>query len=80
MKEVFLVYKTDTWHSYNSRDLIGVGTTKEAALKICKQKAREDGYTLRGWNLQFLTEKNQTQGYDGPGEFVIEPADTNKLL
>lgn len=77
---VFMVYKTDVHHSYASRDIIGVATSQENALKLCREQAKKEGHSLKGWNMQFLQEKNQTQGYNGPGEFVIEEVYINKLL
>lgn len=81
MEEAFICYKTDNWHSYNSRDLIGVATDMGEALCLCQLQAQKEGFTLsHDEDLPFLKENNQTQGYKGEGEFVIEPVDTNVLL
>lgn len=80
MNEVFIVYKTDLWHSYESRDLIGIGTSIISALAICYQQAKKEGSKIsdgEAWNLENL---KQTQGYDGEGEFVIEEVQTDTLL
>lgn len=85
-KEVFLVYKTDTWHSYNSRDIIGVATRKEIAIRLVRKQAEKEGHPFRRndeedkWHMEFLNEKLQTQGYRGEGEFQIEAVDKNVLL
>lgn len=80
MEQVLLVYKTDPWHSYASRDLIGVTTHKWRAHKICQEQARKEGEEISEeemWNLKNL---KQTQGYSGEGEFQYEEVDTNVLL
>jgi hypothetical protein len=86
MKSIYLVYKTDTWHSYNSRDLIGVATTAKIAITLIKRKAKQEGHPFRPsnddhkWQLDFCAEKQQTQGYEGEGEFVWEEISKNTLL
>ena len=80
MESVFLVYKTDAWHSYASRDLIGVGNTILSAMALCVQQSRKENTKINGdqlWNLENL---KQTQGYNGEGEFVIEEVNTDNLL
>lgn len=79
MKEVFIVYKTDPWHSYASRDLLGVGTSKNHAIKLCKEQASKEGERISSDQLFNLNNINQTQGYSGEGEFVIEPVTVNTL-
>jgi len=76
---VYIVYKTDAWHSYASRDMLGVGTTKSNALKIVRQQVKKQGEKLSKDDLYNLDHINQTQNYNGEGEFVIEPLETNKL-
>jgi len=80
MKKAFIVYKTDVWHSYASRDLIGVCTTLLQAIKIVKAQAKKEGEKLSKYTLQFLSEKLQTQDYEGKGEFDIEEIEVNTLL
>jgi hypothetical protein len=79
MQEVFIVYKTDVWHSYASRELLGIGTTQAKAIDLCIQQAKKEGHTIPKEELSFLADKNQTQDYSGEGEFVIEPIKTNTL-
>ena len=76
---VYLVYKTDNWHSFASREILGVCTTKSNALKIVKQQVKKDGEKLSKDDLYNLEHINQTQNHNGEGEFVIKPIETNKL-
>lgn len=76
-KVLFIVYKTDAWHSYNSRDLIGVCTSIDKAFDLCQQQAKKEGcvVTKDEWV------KNQSQGYEGEGEFYVEKINNiNQLL
>ncbi len=77
---MYLVYKTDSHHSYASRDIIGVCTSLSSSVKICKQQAEKENEVISKeelWNLENLL---QTQGYSGEGEFQIEQFKTNVLL
>ncbi len=80
MAKVFLVYKTDNLHSYNSRDIIGVATREAKAIVICKLQARKEGWKLTEDQLFNLNNSKQTQGYSGEGEFQIEQVEKNVLL
>lgn len=80
MNNIFLVYKTDNWHSYASRDIIGACTTLTIAIRIVKQQAKKDGEKLNKDTISFLADKLQTQDYAGDGEFQIEPINKNTLL
>ena len=42
MKNVYIVYKTDAYHSYASRDVIGIATELIIAIDICKQQAKKE--------------------------------------
>lgn len=82
MEYVFLVYKTDSHHSYASRDLIGIATDESSAVSICVRQAHKEGFPLgvstsARWDLQQL---KQTQSYQGEGEFQYEQVQLNKLL
>ncbi len=72
---VTILYKTDFQHSFHSRDLIGVFTSKaklnQAVKRIIKTDLRENsnmkGTDLSGhikWNIDFFNEKGQTQGLE----------------
>ena len=77
---IYLVYKTDNFHSYNSRDIIGVATTLNNVKKIIKAQVKKEGEKLdkdQKFNLENI---KQTQGYSGEGEFQFEEIETNILL
>ena len=80
MKQVFAVYATDNWHSFASRDLIGIATSKQNAIKLCRQQATKDGVRLSRDSRYNLENINQTQEYKGEGELVIEELNTNILF
>jgi len=80
MEQVFICYTTDTWHSYASRDVIGIAIDLKTAISICKQQAKKDGFKIKGDALFELNNLKQTQSYKGSGEFVIEEITTNTLL
>lgn len=80
MKNVYMAYKTDSWHSYASRDIIGVGSTHDDAIAICQAQAKKERSSISGQEMFNLENINQTQGYKGEGEFVIEEIQLNTLL
>lgn len=77
---MYLVYKTDVWHSYASRDIIGVCTSQSSAINICNQQAEKEGEEIDKDQSFNLVTISQTQGYSGDGEFQIEEFETDKLL
>jgi hypothetical protein len=77
---MFLVYKTDNWHSYQSRDIIGLCTSAKKVIKICNAQAKKEGHKINKDQLFNLQTYNQTQGYKGEGEFHIEYVENNILL
>lgn len=80
MEEVFLVYKTDSHHSYKSRDIIGVVSTPSMAIAICKAQAKKESETISPEQIHNLRNIKQTQGYSGEGEFQYEAASLDELL
>lgn len=80
MHSVFLVYKTDPHHSYASRDIIGIATTPESAVKICQQQAHIEHEHIDTEQYHNLCNIKQTQGYSGDGEFQFEEVSTDTLL
>ena len=44
MKTVILIYQTDAWHSFSSRELIGIATTEKQRDKIVRKFMREAMY------------------------------------
>lgn len=77
---MYLVYKTDTHHSYASRDVIGACFDLFTAINICKYKAEKEGEEISKDDWFNLKDIKQTQNYAGEGEFFIEFVQTNKLL
>ncbi|HTN09214.1 hypothetical protein [Agriterribacter sp.] len=77
---MFLLYKTDTWHSYASRDLLAVCTTKPQVLRLCRLQALKENETLTSDDIFNLHTICQTQGYTGEGEFHFEEVKVNTLL
>lgn len=78
--KVYAVYKTDVQHSYASRDLIGIGELFISAFDLCKKQAKKEGYKISVDDEFNLRHISQTQGYEGPGEFVIEELTLNVLF
>lgn len=77
--EVYLVYKTDVWHTYGSMELIAVCTSQENVIKIVKQAAQLKGKKINQEQLELLSRIKQTQGYSGDTEFVVEEYFTDTL-
>jgi hypothetical protein len=81
MQHVILVFRTDMWHSYESRDLIGVCTDRVKAFEVIKQAVEEEGIPpLSEEQIDLLNRLGQTQDYHGKGEFYTEIYDINTLL
>lgn len=80
MERIYIVYKTDTWHSYNSRDVIGIADTIDSAIDICKQQAKKEHEKITKDQLFNLNNIKQTQGYSGSGEFQFEELQINTLI
>jgi len=81
MKSVYMLYKTDCWHTHASRELIGVCTTHFDIVKVIRERVAFEGEKPLPSNLwdQIFTIK-QTQNYEGDGEFLYEEIELNKLL
>jgi hypothetical protein len=77
---ILLVYKTDSHHSYHSREIIGVATSNEEAISICVNQSRRDDEEFDGEQMYNLRNIKQTQDYSGEGEFQYEEVKTNTLL
>lgn len=77
---IYLVYHTDNWHSYASRDIIGACTSITSVIRIIKAHAKKEGEKITKDQLFNLSSIKQTQGYQGTGEFQYEEIETNKLL
>ena len=87
MKQVYPAYHTDDWHSYASRDLIGVFTSKYKAIAVIKREIRKQ-LSWKEYNrvldtLKFQLETlNQTQSvsYDYDGEYDIDCLTLNEIV
>jgi len=78
--EVIIIYKTDTHHSYASRDIIGIATEFKEAVRICKQQAKKEHEKFDNACLFDLTNMQQTQCYKGEGDFQLETIQTDTLI
>lgn len=77
---MYLLYKTDAQHSYDSRDIIAAATSPINAILLAKQHANAEGEpitTEQLWNLQSF---NQTQGYEGEGEYQFEHVQEDVII
>lgn len=75
---MYLLFQTDAWLSYSSRDLIGVCTTKEKALILARRHAKRNGEKLNDDERANLIKLMQTQGRDT--NYQIEKVHINTLL
>lgn len=78
MRTIFLVWSTDNHHTQHSKELLGVCTSKFTAINLIQDVAKEEDETISQDDLYNLENINQTQNYEGYGEFTIEeqPLDT----
>lgn len=79
MNTVYVVYKTDSQHSYASRDIIGVATSHKMAISICRQQAKKEHRKINEEQLFNLNNIKQTQGYSD-GEFQFEEMKKDILI
>ena len=71
---VFAVYQADAWLSYDSRDLLGIYSTWNKALKRIRQSTKltnDDLYNLKNYN--------QTQ-CNGDINYIIEDIEVDQYL
>jgi hypothetical protein len=80
MTTAFLVYKTDNWHNFNSRNIIAVATNQKNAIALCKRQAAKEHQKIDRDQIFNLENYKQTQGYSGDGEFHFEEVPKNTLL
>ncbi len=78
--EIFLLFKTDVWHTHDSKELIAIGTTLEGAINLAVFHAKVSGDELTQEQLGLLRTIKQTQGYCGEGEYLIQNFFTGMLL
>ena len=83
---LYLIFTTDVWHTNESKDLIGIATTKLKVVSLINKHARsKSNPILTAEEKEFLNLVNQTQGYkdyDGDNEFeyLIETVAKNELF
>ena len=77
---MYLVYKTNAWHNYDSRVVIGLATSKEIAIEICTKYAENEFQTITEEQVFNLSNISQTQGYSGEGELEYEEIITDILF
>ena len=75
---MYILYETDAWLSYSSRDLIGVCTTHPKAVQVAKQHAKKHGKRLSQDDKFNLENISQTQGLEY--NYHIEEVEIDKLL
>ena len=84
---VIILYKTDNWHSYGSRDMIAICTGEmkpvelvvNEAVQLVKEQAEKEGETISSDDEYNLRNIKQTQGYKGEGEFDYEIYNQDEL-
>ena len=78
MTTVTILYRSDAWH--NNKEMLGVFTTKGNAINAAQQLALDEDEDLSIDDIYNLNNINQTQGYSGFGEFVVEEIEINKII
>ena len=79
MRNTYLIYSTDAWHSYTSRDIIGVGTSIPNCMKVIRAHIRKYGCDKLTEDNKFeLEHYRQTQGRST--NYFIEVIKKNVLL
>lgn len=76
--KTYILYTTDAWLSYSSRDIIAVCSTLKNAVKLAKQHSKDNDNCLNAYEVSFLLEKYQTQGREL--NYCIEEVDKNTLI
>ena len=80
-KVIFLVYTCNEWHETSSKTLIAVASTKDKAISMIKRHAAGiDDCQLCPDDINNLERINQTQGYEGGNEFMIEPFEIDSFV
>ena len=79
MSSIYLVYTTDAWNSYSSRELIGVCTTLANCMKVIRADVSEgEKEKLSEDDKKMLERYRQTQGREE--NYDIEEVNKNILL
>lgn len=78
MKNVFILFACDAWHTNESRRILTVGTSLDWCQKIAKRHAEEEEDPLSDEALEQLKSTNQTQGLDE--NYLIEEFSLNSYF
>jgi len=79
-KTLKILYKTDKYHTNTSRELLGVFDNLNDLAYAIETKASQEDCLISSDDWTNLQKINQTQGYDGEGEFFIELISLNELV
>ena len=74
--EVFLFYRTDNWNSRESKDLVYIGTNREASIKKLMKLESEP---ITGEQAEDIWRMNQSQCNNVGYEWVVEVWTLNHL-
>lgn len=77
---MFVLFKTDNWHSTANRELLGVATTKNNLIKLAREVAEKDEEEFTDEHDTQLRELLQTQGYGYYNEFLAVEVKINELI
>jgi hypothetical protein len=68
---IFVLHKCDCRHTTESMETIAFCSTKEKAIDLVVEQAKNEGYQIHEHDLYLLRTISQTQYYEGSGEFMI---------
>lgn len=79
MRKIYIVYSTDAWLSFRSRDVIGICNSIKNCVKVVQSCIKRRSYSSLSkddkWNLENIL---QTQGREN--NFHIEEVQINELI
>lgn len=77
----YLVFQADKWHTKTSKELLALATSKVKAINLIKNYAKiHYKMKISEDDIYLLETINQTQNFEGEGEFIIEEVEQNILL
>lgn len=78
MKKIKAIFTSDTWHSSDSKEMIGVCSKNTIGFikKYIKENNMED---LQEHDIESLETQKQTQSYMGGMQFIIEDWELDKI-
>jgi len=77
---VYALYHTDNWHTPESRELKGLFTDYKKMVAAVSTIANSDDVSLSDHDKYLLETIQQTQGYEGIGEFLYDKIETNTII